>query len=449
MGWCSNFAIYVADLRTYQLRHILSGYSLPITCMDWSSGNPSHIVCSSMDGTVTVWDVEKEVSVHTLTLDSPALHVQWCRGDPEMIAIASEDGIVRFWNPMASKSLVSREFAFSPVTVLRWSYKVRSMLASGHADCSIHVFNTANGEASGGHRIKCSDAKFGNHTDGVVDLQWDPLSDNYLIASFGSGVMALYDTHERVQVRAFDKSPGGNRCLEWLPTSPGSFLAASDKHGSIRQWNVSQNSPEASFKVGNSGIRSLRVLPGCNTVLVGASDGQIGLYNMRKKVWVHEALVGHAQTVFGCGFDPNNGNVLATCSYDGSVKMWDVSHMQLRSSVAVGLGSLYGLAWDPQGSGNCFVATSQGSVVVVHAENEGRASVVASKTEVHRGIVYHVAICERHRIIASAGADCVCALSTPGPAARGPIVVRHRILHPGAVSGCDFSKQVVTLASRL
>ena len=30
LAWCSNLAIYVADLETHHLRHIIAGYSLPI-----------------------------------------------------------------------------------------------------------------------------------------------------------------------------------------------------------------------------------------------------------------------------------------------------------------------------------------------------------------------------------------------------------------------------------
>jgi len=360
-------AIYVADLQTQQLRHIIAGYALPITCMDWSPDKPNLLVCASTDKTVSVWDVETESTLYTLSLDSPPILVQWCRGDPEKIAIASENGTVRLWQPVASNSLVSRDFNFSKVAVLRWNVKIACLLAAGHADCSITIYNSA---SQSPHRIKCADSKYGGHTDGVVDLQWDPLSDNYLIAAFGSGLMGLFDTDKQVQVRAFDKSPGGCRCLEWLPTSPGSFVAASDKHGSVRQWNVSQNAPEKSFKVGNSGVHSLRMLPGGDRALVANVDGQVGVYHLKKKVWVQKLLVGHTQTIFACSFNPTHKDMLATCSYDGSVKLWDVAHMKLLSSVdlAAGLGAktehqvcCYDLHWAPNGQ-RCIVAASNGSL---------------------------------------------------------------------------------------
>lgn len=197
-------AIYVADLDTLQLRHILAGYAHPITCIDWNPRQPNEIVCAAMDGTVSVWDVDSEVTLYTLALDSAPILVQWCRGDAK-VAIASENGIVRFWEPIGSNSLVSRDFNFSKITVMRWNSRVTPIIASGHQDCSLNIYNLSSQTS---HRIKCADSKFGGHTGGVLDLQWDPLSDIYLIASFGSGQMALFDTEKRVQVsRPLARSP--------------------------------------------------------------------------------------------------------------------------------------------------------------------------------------------------------------------------------------------------
>ena len=88
-----------------------------------------------MDKTVIVWDVEMEMKLYTLTLDSPPTHVQWCRGDPEKIAIASENSTVRLWQPLASSSLVSRDFNFSKITVLRWNKRIACLLAAGMCVC--------------------------------------------------------------------------------------------------------------------------------------------------------------------------------------------------------------------------------------------------------------------------------------------------------------------------
>ena len=158
--------------------------------------------------------------------------------------------------------------------------------------------------------------------------------------------------------------------------------------------------------MGNSGVRSLRMLPGGDRALVANVNGQLGVYDLKKKAWVYEVQVGHTQTIlgcsiecvllltinvfsrvqvghtqtiFGCSFSPTHKDLLATCSYDGSVKFWDVSTLKLMSSVdlGAGLGSkgagckgaeaccCYDLSWAPNGE-RCVVASSDGIYIHTH-----------------------------------------------------------------------------------
>lgn len=181
---------------------------------------------------------------------------------------------------------------------------------------------------------------------GVLDLEWDPLSDNYLLASFGGGTMALFDVDALGMVRTFDKQAGGGiGCLEWIRGSPGSFLAASERHGSVRRWNVSQSHAEEAYKVGNSGFKTVRILPGDARVLTAGIDGSVGVYNIKLKRWDHEILSGHSETIFACEFQRTNKDVLATGSFDQTIKLWNVSTMQAIDTLKPNAGVIYSIAW--------------------------------------------------------------------------------------------------------
>jgi WD40 repeat protein len=43
----------------------------------------------------------------------------------------------------------------------------------------------------------------------------------------------------------------------------------------------------------------------------------------RRALWRSEP--GHTETIFFCSWAPHDPNLLATCSYDGTVRIWDVS----------------------------------------------------------------------------------------------------------------------------
>ena len=46
-------------------------------------------------------------------------------------------------------------------------------------------------------------------TQAVVDLQWDPLSNNYLLVAYADGIMALVDAEAAKVVHEFDPAPLG------------------------------------------------------------------------------------------------------------------------------------------------------------------------------------------------------------------------------------------------
>lgn len=48
-------------------------------------------------------------------------------------------------------------------------------------------------------------------------------------------------------------------------------------------------------------------------------------------------LKGHIETIFDCKFKPDNANQLATASFDGTIKVWDVNTLEAVSLVFLSL----------------------------------------------------------------------------------------------------------------
>ena len=53
----------------------------------------------------------------------------------------------------------------------------------------------------------------------------------------------------------------------------------------------------------------------------------------QKVIWSIEA--GHSETIFDIRFKPTNSSILATGSYDGYIKIWDITTMKLLQSFTV------------------------------------------------------------------------------------------------------------------
>lgn len=46
-------------------------------------------------------------------------------------------------------------------------------------------------------------------------------------------------------------------------------------------------------------------------------------------------LQGHVETIFDCKFSPHDGNILATGSFDGTIKLWDITSFTCVSVVVL------------------------------------------------------------------------------------------------------------------
>ncbi len=97
--------------------------------------------------------------------------------------------------------------------------------------------------------------------------------------------------------------------------------------------------------------------------LANFADGGSGLYDFSKRDWDFYRGQGHLETIFDCKFSLKNPDILATASYDGTVKTWSVSSMNVVDSTppppSMQNGEIiYSISWAPSTSSlNCIVAS--------------------------------------------------------------------------------------------
>ena len=58
-------------------------------------------------------------------------------------------------------------------------------------------------------------------------------------------------------------------------------------------------------------------------LLATFSDGGTGLYDFSKKEWDFYKEQGHLETIFDCKFSNHDPNIVATSSFDGTVKVFN------------------------------------------------------------------------------------------------------------------------------
>lgn len=96
--------------------------------------------------------------------------------------------------------------------------------------------------------------------------------------------------------------------------------------GILQVWNVSQQQPLHSLKAGNGPAQSLDFFPCSSKALITFQDGTLIVYDVstQEQLWCSQP--GHTETIFDCCFAPGaSSNLLATCSFDGTVRVWSTA----------------------------------------------------------------------------------------------------------------------------
>jgi WD40 repeat protein len=177
----------------------------------------------------------------------------------------------------------------------------------------------------------------------------------------------------------FDRQTTGIQSLLWINDKSGDFITTSKTVGALRIWNVAQKSPKKMIKIVSSGISDSHISPGAgrsifplsiipieahsNLVLIACTNGSIALFNVEKKKIEFQTEPGHSETIFDLKFKPSDKNILASCSYDGSIKLWDAPSMKMLLTItaatkkgaightidqqAGGSNTIYAISWSP------------------------------------------------------------------------------------------------------
>ncbi|GFX03951.1 WD repeat-containing protein 17 [Trichonephila clavipes] len=116
------------------------------------------------------------------------------------------------------------------------------------------------------------------------------------------------------------------------------YPARNAEAGVLRLWTVSKEKPQETFRLKHVGFKALCVLPSDSAVASTTEasekikfvsrivclffDGGVGVYNLRNSSWDFLKNMGHLETIFDCQFKPDDPDLLATASFDGTVKVW-------------------------------------------------------------------------------------------------------------------------------
>uniref|UniRef100_A0A8C0L9Q0 WD repeat domain 17 n=1 Tax=Canis lupus dingo TaxID=286419 RepID=A0A8C0L9Q0_CANLU len=461
-AYCATLAIYIYQLdhryNEFKLHAIMSEHKKTITAISWCPHNPDLFASGSTDNLVIIWNVAEQKVIAKLdnTKGIPA-SLSWCWNVGDAVAFVSHRGPLFVWTisgPDSGVTVHKEAHSFlSDICIFRWHTQKKGKIVFGHIDGSLSIFQP-------------------DEEDPVTALEWDPLSTDYLLVANLHFGIRLLDSESLYCITTFNfpSAAASVQCLAWVPSAPGMFVTGDSQVGVLRVWNVSKTTPIENFKLKKTGFHCLHVLnspprkkfstqsPTKNHHTSSTSeavppptltqnqafslppghavccflDGGVGLYDMGAKKWDFLRDLGHVETIFDCKFKPDDPNLLATASFDGTIKVWDINTLTAVYTSPGNEGVIYSLSWAP-GDLNCIAgATSRNGAFIWDIK---RGKMVQRFNEHGKNGIFCVAWSHKDsKRIATCSGDGFCIIRT----VDGKVL--HKYKHPAAVFGCDWSQ---------
>ncbi|KFO73624.1 Peroxisomal targeting signal 2 receptor, partial [Cuculus canorus] len=199
-----------------------------------------------------------------------------------------------------------------------WSENNEHVLITSSGDGSLQIWDTA--------KTKGPLQVYKEHTQEAYSVDWSQTRGEQLVVSGSWDQTAkLWDPAVGKSLCTFKGHEGVIYSTIWSPHIPGCFASASGDQ-TLRVWDVKAPGVKLVIPAHQAEILSCDWCKYDENLLVtGAVDCSLkgwDLRNVRQPVFI---LLGHTYAIRRVKFSPFHATLLASCSYDFTVRFWDFS----------------------------------------------------------------------------------------------------------------------------
>lgn len=335
------------DSRTNHCLKVLQGYNSGVWSVAFSPDG-QQLVSGGQDRLVHAWKIDaqkrpEQFNQGQLTAQPYPGHTSWIWSvayspDGATLASGSEDSTIRLWqiSPQQTFSHPHQQQILTGHTHAVWSVAFSpdgAAIASGSLDGTLRLWERETGTCQ--HILH-------QHQSGVWSVAFAPQhplgkanchllasgSQDQTICLWEIGVSQQLPTLSVKPLKTLKGHTSWIRCIVFNPS--GHLLASSSSDGTVKLWQVETGECIQTWKAHNSLVLAVTFSPDGTILATGGGDGSVKLWEVPSLLQSPalyppvplRSLQGHEKWLRCLAYHPN-GDLLASCSQDGSVKLWD------------------------------------------------------------------------------------------------------------------------------
>ncbi len=271
------------------------------------------IVSGGSDNRASLWDAETGEKIKSFADTKEFIAVAF-NSNSKLFVTSSASNKIIIWDSKAGK----------PKKILK---------GQTGAVISI-VFNPINDNVAGGssnNQVLLWDSKTGKltatlegHEDKVTAITYSP-DGKKLASGSADNTIKIWNPENGNLVNTINAQSKGITSIMY--SSDGKYLASGGMNGSVILWDVNTGKKAANFSAGKKQVNSVALSPDVQYIAFAGEDNNIIIYNIETNKEVSN-IEAHDKTIISLAFSDIN-NVLVSSAYNGNMKIWDVSSLNI------------------------------------------------------------------------------------------------------------------------